>query len=243
MATYFISDLHLDETRPLVTRAFFNWLDGISKQADALYILGDFFEVWLGDDDNSPLNQEIIRHLKDFSDTGRPLFIMHGNRDFLIGERFNAMTGATLLPDPSIITLYGESVLLMHGDSLCTRDTAYMAFRQQQARNREWQQQILALSLPERRRIAQEMREQSKSMNSLKAEDIMDVTPEEVIRVMAQHNVQRLIHGHTHRPARHDLNIDGRVGERIVLGDWGQSGWCLSVSDEGYLLKDWQLTA
>ncbi|WP_299593207.1 UDP-2,3-diacylglucosamine diphosphatase [uncultured Microbulbifer sp.] len=230
MATFLISDLHLDETRPAITRAFFDFLEGPAAGAEALYILGDFFEVWIGDDDDAPLADEVARQLKRYSDRGTAVYLMHGNRDFLIGDDYARRCGATLLSDPSLVTLAGQPVLLMHGDSLCTLDQEYMAFRQQ-ARNPQWQQALLAKSLEERRQIAAQIRSVSTSMNSSKAEDIMDVTPDEVVKVMREHKVQTLIHGHTHRPARHSLSIDGLPGERIVLGDWGELGWCIRADD------------
>ncbi|WP_226704412.1 UDP-2,3-diacylglucosamine diphosphatase [Microbulbifer elongatus] len=230
MATFLISDLHLDESRPAITRAFFNFLEGPAAGADALYILGDFFEVWIGDDDDAPLAEEVARQLKSYSDKGTALYLMHGNRDFLLGEDYARRCGATLLPDPSLVILADQPVLLMHGDSLCTLDQEYMAFRQQ-ARNPEWQQALLAKPLQERRQIAAQIRSVSKSMNSRKAEDIMDVTADEVEKVMRDHQVHTLIHGHTHRPARHQLTIDGKPAERIVLGDWGELGWCIKAQD------------
>ncbi|MBN8431865.1 UDP-2,3-diacylglucosamine diphosphatase [Microbulbifer salipaludis] len=232
MATYLISDLHLDASRPEITRAFYQFLEGPAAGAEALYILGDFFEVWIGDDDDAPLAEEVALRLKRYSEAGTDVFLMHGNRDFLLGEEYALRCGATLLPDPSLVTLAGHPVLLMHGDSLCTRDQEYMAFRQQ-ARNPQWQQALLAKPLAERRQIAAQIRSVSKSMNSSKAEDIMDVTPEEVHKVMRDHQVRTLIHGHTHRPARHALTIDDQAAERLVLGDWGELGWCIRADDAG----------
>ncbi|MCQ3830591.1 UDP-2,3-diacylglucosamine diphosphatase [Microbulbifer elongatus] len=240
MATYLISDLHLDESRPNITRAFFDFLKGPAAGAEALYILGDFFEVWIGDDDDAPLIEEVARQLRTYSDSGPSLYLMHGNRDFLMGEDFARRCGATLLPDPSLVELAGHPVLLMHGDSLCTRDQEYMTFRQQ-ARNPLWQQGLLAKSLEERRQIAAQIRATSKSMNSLKAEDIMDVTPEEVVKVMESHNTQTLIHGHTHRPDRHALTANGQAAERIVLGDWGALAWCIRADENGLSLEQWPI--
>lgn len=231
MSTLFISDLHLDDSRPEVTAGFFQFLKHRAAAADALYILGDFFEVWLGDDDDTTLANTVIAELHALTLQGVKLYIMHGNRDFLLGEDFCRRTGATLLPDPTVVTLYGHRTLLMHGDSLCTRDQDYMAFRQQ-ARSTVWQQQLLAQPLEERRLLAQQIRQQSKAMNSLKAEDIMDVTPSEVKRVLQQHNCRLLIHGHTHRPAKHSLTIDDNDAERWVLGDWHDDGWVIEVSSD-----------
>ncbi|WP_288129580.1 UDP-2,3-diacylglucosamine diphosphatase [Microbulbifer sp.] len=238
MASFLISDLHLDETRPHITRAFYDFLAGPAAGAEALYILGDFFEVWIGDDDDAPLPQEVARQLKAFSDAGTRLYLMHGNRDFLIGEDYARRCGAELLSDPSLVELAGKPVLLMHGDSLCTLDEEYMAFRQQ-ARNPQWQQALLAKPLEERRQIADQIRAVSKSMNSRKAEDIMDVTPEEVVNALRDHNTRTLIHGHTHRPARHRLEVDGEPAERIVLGDWGELGWCIKADAKGLELIHW----
>ena len=238
MASYLISDLHLDENRPDITRAFFDFLERRAAGAEALYILGDFFEVWVGDDDDAPLAAEVAEALSRFSGSGAELYLMHGNRDFLLGQDFAQRAGAILLPDPSLVTLAGQKVLLMHGDSLCTRDEEYMAFRQQ-ARNPQWQQALLAKPLDERRQIAAQIRAASKSTNSRKAEDIMDVTPSEVEAVMRQHGVHTLIHGHTHRPARHTLEIDGEPAERIVLGDWGELGWCVKADKNSLELIHW----
>lgn len=226
-AVYFISDLHLDSERPAVTGAFFDFLRQISSDtngapADALYILGDLFEFWVGDDDDSPLVGEVADALREFSDSGRDLYLMHGNRDFLIGADYAARAGARLLDDPVVITPGGEAVLLMHGDSLCTRDEDYQRFRTL-ARSPEWQADVLARSLDARRQLAAQLRMASRDAGSRKATDIMDVTPSEVARVMRETGVRTLIHGHTHRPARHDEPD----GTRWVLGDWDAQGWFL----------------
>jgi UDP-2,3-diacylglucosamine hydrolase len=226
-AVYFISDLHLDASRPAVTRALGEFLEDISRgssrpRAAALYILGDLFESWIGDDDDAPLAAEVAGMLRAFSDGGADLYVMHGNRDFLMGEAFAERVGARLLPDPSVHTVGGERVLLMHGDSLCTRDVEYQHFRAL-ARSDEWQREILARSLDERRALAEQLRKASRDAGSRKAEDIMDVTPEEVERAMAEADCPVLIHGHTHRPAEH---AEAR-GTRWVLGDWERFGWAL----------------
>ncbi|AMX02689.1 UDP-2,3-diacylglucosamine diphosphatase [Microbulbifer thermotolerans] len=240
MTTYLISDLHLDETRPQITAAFFDFLRNRAAGAKALYILGDFFEVWIGDDDDAPLANQVAQALREYSSTGVEVYLMHGNRDFLLGHDFAQRAGATLLPDPSCVTFNGQKVLLMHGDTLCTRDIEYQAFRQQ-ARDPNWQKNLLAKPLEERRAIAAQIRAVSKTMNSRKAEDIMDVTEDEVERVMREHGVQLLIHGHTHRPARHPLSVKGEPGERIVLGDWGEHGWCVKVSEHHLELMHWPI--
>lgn len=234
MTTLFISDLHLDASRPEITAAFERFMTQVAPGSEALYILGDFFEVWIGDDDRSDFNQTIINLLKAYSDSGKALYIMVGNRDFLMGEEFASQCGATLLNDPTAIDLYGTPTLLMHGDSMCTKDEEYMAFRQQ-ARSPQWQQQLLAQPIEARRAIAKQLREQSKSMSSMKAEDIMDVTLEEVIREMTEHQTTRMIHGHTHRPARHQVELGDGIGERIVLGDWYHYLWWLEADNQGYI--------
>ncbi len=242
MRCLFISDLHLEEERPAISRAFFHFLKHDAANADALYILGDFFESWIGDDDSSPLISNVKQALKTLSDRGCALYFMHGNRDFLVGQDFCDNVGATLLSDPTIIELDGEATLLMHGDSLCTGDAEYMQFREM-ARSPAWQQQVLSKSLNERRALAKQLRMASSEANSNKAEDIMDVTPAEVLEQLRQHNCHRLIHGHTHRPARHALTLDGKPGERIVLGDWDQRGWVLESTPGKLELRHFRIDA
>ncbi|MFT7387489.1 MAG: UDP-2,3-diacylglucosamine hydrolase [Candidatus Endobugula sp.] len=232
MSLLFISDLHLHPSRPEVTQAFYRFLSTHQTNTiEALYILGDFFEAWLGDDDDTPMYHKVIQRLHDYSQQGIPVYFMHGNRDFLIGERFAQAANVTLLTDPTVITYNDESYLLMHGDSLCTKDSDYMAFRQM-TRTAEWQQKILSLSLDERRSYASSLRKTSQSMTSLKADDILDVTPEDVVKVMGEYNVRTLIHGHTHRPNTHTLTVNGSPAKRIVLGDWGRYGWYLILSEK-----------
>jgi UDP-2,3-diacylglucosamine hydrolase len=240
MNTKFISDIHLHESRPQVTQAFFTFLREQTNTTEILYILGDFFDAWIGDDDNTPLSRDVIRELKNVSKKGVHVFLMHGNRDFLLGERFAHDAGAELIVEGTVINLYNHPTLLLHGDSLCTADKNYMAFRQQ-VRSKEWQTQVLSQPLAARRALALQMREKSQAMNSLKAEDIMDVTQEEVIRVMRDARVTRLIHGHTHRPARHSLTIDGEFAERIVLGDWHDRGWVITATQNSFELEHWVL--
>jgi UDP-2,3-diacylglucosamine hydrolase len=222
----FISDLHLSSERPDILKAFCRFLDTTAKGANSLYILGDFFNFWLGDDDDTPSHQEAIKALQHYQTTGTEVFFLRGNRDFLVGKSFVGRIGATLLEEPAIITLNQQQTLLLHGDSLCTKDEEYQEFRKM-VRGEEWQKQILSKSLAERKAIAEHLRSTSKSMNSLKSEDIMDVTPEEVVNVMAEHQSLLLIHGHTHRPARHPVSVNQRQGERIVLGEWDKMGWYL----------------
>ncbi len=224
--TWFISDLHLDSARPSVTRALATFLEA-RREADALYILGDLFEAWIGDDDDTALATETAALLGDYSAAGPAVFIMNGNRDFLLGNDFCRRAGATLLPDPSVIELYGQRALLMHGDSLCTADTAYQQFRLL-AHDPTWQAEVLAKSLEERQALANHLRAMSQEANSNKAEDIMDVTPEEVDIALQAHGVDCLIHGHTHRPAHHRH----KAGARWVLGDWGDETTVLRCSPQ-----------
>jgi len=240
MTRLFISDLHLNERQPAITEGFFRFLRDRAQGVEALYILGDFFDAWIGDDDRTELSTAVARALNTLSESGTRIYLMHGNRDFLIGDEFARACGAELLPDPSVINLYGRPALLMHGDSLCTRDAEYMAFRRR-VRSPQWQAEVLSLPLDKRRELAAHMRSQSQSMNSNKAQDIMDVTPREVEKAMRKERTDLLIHGHTHRPARHPLDLNGQPGERIVLGDWHERGWCL-VAQPGVLqLESWEL--
>ncbi len=230
MHSLFISDLHLSHHSADIIRGFFGFLHNQAASADRLYILGDFFDAWIGDDDDDALVAEVKQHLRDYAQN-HEVFFLHGNRDFLIGEQFAQDTGITLLPEAHIIDLYGKSALVMHGDTLCTQDVEYLQFRAM-VRNPAWQQQVLSLPLPQRRQMAAELRQKSKSMNAMKAEDIMDVTPGEVVRVMTEAGVDMLIHGHTHRPARHSLTLNETSAERWVLGDWSaDTGWYLKVGD------------
>ena len=223
MATLFISDLHLSAERPDITALFIQFLNNEARQAEALYILGDLFEAWLGDDMVLPEYAEAIAAMKALSNSGVPVFIMHGNRDFLLGEQFTEMSGATLLDDPTTINLYGKSTLLLHGDTLCTDDVEYQKFRAM-VRNPAWQQQMLALSPQERLKLAREYREMSQAETGNKAEDIMDVNQQTLEKVMQSQGVYHMIHGHTHRPAIHEFNVDSQPAQRIVLGDWYEQG-------------------
>lgn len=238
--TLFISDLHLDPERPAVTELFLELLDTRARVSDALYILGDLFEAWTGDDDNSPMNQAVCEGLKQCATAGTPVFIMHGNRDFLLGAQFAEASGCTLLDDPALIDLYGTPVLLMHGDLLCTDDKEYMAFRAM-VRDPQWQHELLSKSLEERQHIAREMRTRSREQTGGKPESIMDVNSAAVVKTMTDHQVQRLIHGHTHRPAIHDLVISGKPAQRIVLGDWYEQGSLLECTSHGCRLEALEL--
>ncbi len=219
----FISDLHLSGERPETVRMFLQFLRERAVEATHLYILGDLFDVWIGDDDAQPPIPQVLDALRRLTDSGVWLGVMHGNRDFLLGERFCSATGAELLSDPTRCMLFGIPTLLMHGDLLCTDDTDYLAFRRQ-VRDPAFQRQFLSLPLPERRQKAREYRAMSGEANALKAEAIMDVNPQAVTDTLRQYDAQRLIHGHTHRPGDHDLLIDGRQVTRHVLGDWHSAG-------------------
>ena len=219
MATLFISDLHLDETRPQIVDLFVRFLADEARKADALYILGDLLESWIGDDDDAPLATRIAHALRSLRDGGAPIYFMHGNRDFLLGAEYAKRAGIELLADPTIVELDGERTLLMHGDTLCTDDVEYQKFRGL-VRNLAWQQQFLAKPLIERRAFAAQARGESRKQTAMKAAEIMDVNQGAVESVMRTHGVRRLIHGHTHRPATHRFDLDGQAAERIVLGDW-----------------------
>jgi UDP-2,3-diacylglucosamine hydrolase len=219
VTTLFISDLHLDETRPHIVEMFTNFLAQDVRRADALYILGDLFESWIGDDDDSDLALRVATATKALRDSGVPIYFMHGNRDFLLGANYAARAGMNLLADPTVVELGGDGTLLMHGDTLCTDDVDYQKFRTL-VRDPQWQSQFLAKSLAERRAFAAQARGESRKHTATAKPDIMDVNPAAVEAVMREHGVRRLIHGHTHRPATHRSNIDGQTAERIVLGDW-----------------------
>jgi len=236
MATLFISDLHLKAEQPETIGLFLDFLSGEATQADALYILGDLFEAWLGDDVLLPGYEPVLEAMKQLRDSGIPLYVMHGNRDFLLGEHFARMTGATLIEDPCLIDLYGTPTLLMHGDLLCSDDLPYQAMRQQ-LRNPQWIASFLAKTPQERIAFARELRERSRKETGEKAESIMDVNATTVTQTLHQHQVRRLIHGHTHRPAVHRLEIDGELAERIVLGDWGSHGSILRCDSTGCRLE------
>jgi UDP-2,3-diacylglucosamine hydrolase len=237
-----ISDLHLEEERPDITRAFLRFLQERAMQADALYILGDFFEVWIGDDGMTPFQHQIAAALRQLSEAGTRIFLMHGNRDFLIGRAFCREAGCTLLKDPSVVALEGERVLLMHGDSLCTADEAYMRMRRI-LRNPLVLFILRHLPLGKRRQLARKLRNESRAQTRMKAAEITDVTPTEVERVMSEHGVRTLIHGHTHRPCIHAMTVNGQAAQRIVLGDWDRQGWALQIDDHGLVQTPFPLEA
>ena len=219
----FISDLHLSAERPETVRTFLRFLRQRAVEASQLYILGDLFDVWIGVDDDQALIGEIITALRELTAAGTWLGVMHGNRDFLLGEAFCRRTGAELLADPYFRVFQGIPTLLIHGDLLCTDDRDYQAFRRK-LRDPEFQQRFLAQSLAARRAEAAEYRAMSGEANAQKPEAIMDVNPLAVIETLRQHNATRLIHGHTHRPGDHELDIDGNRASRHVLGDWHDTG-------------------
>ena len=235
--TLFISDLHLDPQRPEVIDLLVRFLDGRAAAADALYILGDLFEYWIGDDDVRADLLPAVEALRRLSDAGVPVWFMAGNRDFLVGEGFAARTGCRLLEDPTRTELYGVPTLLMHGDSLCIDDIEYQALRKQ-LRDPAWQTGFLSLPVEQRRAQAEALRRQSREATRDKAAEIMDVNAAEVDAVFREYGVRRIIHGHTHRPAVHSLSVDGEPAERIVLGDWYNQGSVLSVTPAGYGLEE-----
>lgn len=233
--TLFISDLHLDRDRPQILALFEHFLREDAPGAEALYILGDLFEYWIGDDDNAPHLAGIAAALRDLAGKGVPIHFAHGNRDFLLGEDFARRTGMSLLPEETVIDLYGRRALLMHGDSLCTDDQEYMAFRRM-VRDAAWQTAFLARPLESRRAEAEAMRERSRENARTKPPEITDVSPPAVDDALRRHGVDLLIHGHTHRPAIHDISVDGRPAQRVVLADWYETGGVLRVTPEGMQL-------
>ncbi|MEO7050642.1 MAG: UDP-2,3-diacylglucosamine diphosphatase [Rhodanobacter sp.] len=237
MATLFIADLHLDPARPRITELFETYLAGDEvRHADALYILGDLVEAWIGDDDDAELPQRIADATRAVRDAGVPVYFMVGNRDFLLGEAFAARAGLTLLDDGIVHEIDGHPTLLMHGDVLCTDDVAYQAVRRQ-VRTREWKAQILSMPLEARRAFAAKARQDSMAHTGSTTESIMDVNPGAVAASMRTAGVTRLIHGHTHRPAMHRLELEGKPAERIVLGDWYEHGSVLRVDRDDVELR------
>ncbi len=230
-ATLFISDLHLDPSRPEITELFMAFLQR-ARGADGLYILGDLFEAWIGDDDDAAIAQTVRAGLQSLAADGVPVFLMRGNRDFLLGETFEHQSGCRLLVDPTVIDLYGERTLLMHGDLLCTDDIEYQRFRAK-VHDPAWQQAVLAKPLAERREMASTLRGESLRANAGKQAELMDVNPHSVENTMREQGVRRLIHGHTHRPAIHDFVLDGAPARRIVLGDWYDQGSMLRCGPQG----------
>ncbi|GGA19104.1 UDP-2,3-diacylglucosamine diphosphatase [Dyella nitratireducens] len=237
MSTLFISDLHLDDSRPHITSLFEHYLAGDEvRRADALYILGDLVEAWVGDDDDAELPNRIARATTAVRDAGVPVYFIVGNRDFLLGEAFATRAGFTLLEDGAVHDLYGTPTLLMHGDVLCTDDVAYQQLRRQ-LRSPQWKAHVLSMPLDARRALAAKARAESRSYTSSAEETLMDVNADAVAEAMRHAGVTHLIHGHTHRPAVHHFELDGQTAERIVLGDWYEQGSVLRVSPEGRKLR------
>jgi UDP-2,3-diacylglucosamine hydrolase len=234
--TYFISDLHLSADRPDITRCLLEFLHNKAPYADALYILGDLFEMWIGDDDVNAFTLEVAQAFKALADKGIAIYFIHGNRDFLIRTHFAQRAGFKLLPEQCVVDLYGKPTLIMHGDELCIADLEYQKFRRK-ARGWWWPRLMLSLPLSTRRKIAEKGRKTSQSNQQKLSQEIMDVSQSEVITVMHAHKVSRLIHGHTHRPAIHDLEIDGQGAQRIVLGDWYDQGSILKVTADSLDLQ------
>lgn len=229
--TYFISDLHLDAGLPDLTQLFIRFMRKQAPTAEALYILGDLFEAWVGDDDDRPGTQVYIDELRKLADKGVNLYVMHGNRDFLLADGFAKRCKATLLADPAVIDLYGTRTLLMHGDSLCTDDTEHQRTRKI-LRSEKWKSEFLSQPLAERIKQAKEYRNMSRSHFKDSANAIVDVNQTAVIEAMQQHKVRQLIHGHTHRPAIHQLSINTEDARRIVLGDWNTHGSVLHCTEQ-----------
>jgi UDP-2,3-diacylglucosamine hydrolase len=237
MTDIFISDLHLSEDQPAISQGFLWFLETQLQGAERLFILGDFFELWIGDDFRTPFHTDIIEALKRVT---MPIFIMHGNRDFLLGEHFCEEIGAMLLPDPTVMDIGGEQVLLMHGDSLCTDDTEYMQVRGL-LRSEAFQADFLSKSPEERLAFAQNARAQSQAHTSETAAEIMDVNQTEVAKALEESKALILIHGHTHRPGVHELQSSDGDCRRYVLGDWSsQTGWRITSADTGLELEEFE---
>lgn len=230
--TLFIADLHLCNEEPAITAGFLHFLQGEARSCDALYILGDLFEAWIGDDDPNPLHKQIAAALKALP---VPKYFIHGNRDFLLGQRFARVSGMTLLPEEQVLDLYGHRVLIMHGDTLCTDDEGYQRFRAKV--HQRWLQRLfLALPLRLRMRIAARMRNGSKQANQHKSVSIMDVNQSAVEAAMTHQQVPILIHGHTHRPAIHPFTLHGENAQRAVLGAWHENGSMIQLDTSGVSL-------
>ena len=232
--SYFIADLHLAQNRPDITACFLSFLQNQAPQAEKLFILGDLFEYWVGDDDDSQFVAEVANALKQLSNSTK-IFFIQGNRDFLLGKKFAKRCGMILLNDVEKISLYQHELVMLHGDTLCTRDLGYQAFRK---KSRSWWWQAIVKSLPlfVRKKIAEDYRKQSAASTAMKSQEIMDVTQSEVENELTKHNVQLMIHGHTHRPAIHQFEMNNTACTRVVLGDWYEQGAWLKFSSDGYEL-------
>jgi UDP-2,3-diacylglucosamine hydrolase len=236
LSTLFVSDLHLDGAWPGAIRQFEQFLAGPARSAQALYILGDLFEAWVGDDDPDPARAAVLAALRTLTQSGVPCYAMHGNRDFLLQSGFEARSGCKLLADPTIIDLGGRLTLLTHGDVLCTADLAYQRLRSV-VRRPAWQRRFMALPLATRQRLAQLARAGSRAHTGRMHEQIMDVADTAVEALMRQCGVHTLIHGHTHRPGVHRFTLDGSSAERLVLGAWYEQGSCLRFDQAGFELQ------
>lgn len=236
MTTLFISDLHLEADRPDIADQFLRFLETEALHAECLYILGDLFESWVGDDDPNEHYAWIKQALRKLTRTGVPVFFMHGNRDFMIGEAFAEETGVTVIEDPSIIEIYGNNVLLSHGDAYCTDDVEYQDMRKI-SRDPEWQAMMLEKSLEERLMFAAQARATSRTSSSSINEDITDVNTDAIDEALRTAGVNIMVHGHTHRPAIHDFDVDGQPARRIVLGDWYDQGSVIRWDENGPVLS------
>ena len=236
MKPRFISDIHLSKNRPDLTNAFKAFLDESKEVCTHLFILGDLFEIWIGDDNNNPFNQEIKDTLIDFTSGGPETFLMHGNRDFLIGEAFANEVGISILPDPYTLDINGMKTILSHGDFLCTDDADYIEFRNK-VRSEEWQKNFLSKSIDERNEIANSLRSDSKDATSEKPLDITDVNSDSVKSFLKENKPDVFIHGHTHRPKIYDYDSS----KRVVLGDWDKSGWYFSIVEKNLDLKEFKI--
>ena len=240
MSIGFISDLHLSHDNVTLTRGFLSFLDNNKDSLDQLYILGDLFEIWIGDDDQSDFIQIVKNALKQFTELGIETFFLHGNRDFLIGDDFIEDTGLKFIPDPFIFEIFGKRCAVSHGDDFCTLDIEYHNFKKN-VRSSQWKSEFLSQSLQKRNEVASSMRETSKKKSSNKNVNIMDVEISSVENFLSETNVDILIHGHTHKPQIHNHKINDRHCERIVLGDWDDNGWCLRFDSKGHTLEKFKL--
>lgn len=238
--TLLISDLHLEQGRPDITAALFAFLERNAATCGALYILGDLFEVWIGDDDVTELSTTVANALKRFHEAGADIFIIHGNRDFLLGPSFATSCGATLIADSTAIDTPIGPVLVLHGDDLCTDDVEYIKFRNT-VRQEPWQQDFLSKTLTERRAFADQARQQSQQATSSKENTIMDVNAAAVSQRLLETEQKLMIHGHTHRPQVHELELGGGSARRVVLGDWDSHGWYVEIDTDGLRLERFPL--
>ena len=232
----FISDLHLSENMPSVTEGFFNFLKNASHELSHLYILGDLFEAWIGDDDNSELAINVMQNINNASQNGLEIFFIHGNRDFLCGQDFARKSNLKMLPDPFFMNFFDLKIALSHGDDFCTNDLKYIEFKKE-VRSKKWQDEFLGKSLDERLKIASNMRDVSQTSNYDKDISIMDVTSKAIDQFFEKHHIDLLIHGHTHRPKTHHTD----TGTRVVLCDWHKTGWCFFLDDQQQDLTEFKL--